>query len=69
MKRKSLRELKELILNDIEYSKSFLNNEHIIKDQNPQVVEIKLKEKARLESMEDVLKYITSGEKYGFRKE
>lgn len=69
MKRKSLRELKELILNDIEYGKNFLNDEYIKKDQNPQVIEMKLKEKARLESMEDILRYITSGEKYGFRKE
>lgn len=69
MKRKSLKELKELILNDMKYSENFIEDEYIIKDQNPQVVEMKIKERARIEAMEDVLRYIENGEKYGFRKE
>lgn len=69
MSRKSLKELKELILKDMECGKKFLNDEYISKSNNPQVVEMKLKAQARLDAMEDVLVYVTKGGKYGFRKE
>lgn len=69
MNRKSLKELKELILKDMECEKKFLNDEYISKSNNPQVVEMKLKAQARLDAMEDALVYVTKGEKYGFRKE
>lgn len=69
MNRKSLKELKELILKDMEYENKFLNDEYISKSDNPQVVEMKIKAQARLDAMEDVLMYVTKGEKYGFRKE
>lgn len=69
MKRKSLRELKELVLKDIECNKNFLNDEYIQKDQNPQVIEMKTSAKSRIEAMESILEYIQTGAKYGFRKD
>lgn len=68
MKRKSLKQLKELLLQDLKYCKNFIEDEYISKDQNPQVMEMKIKEKARIEAIQDVLIYIENGEKYGFRK-
>ena len=35
---------------------------------NPQVVEMKIQKNARLEAMEDVLRYLETGEIYGFNK-
>lgn len=65
-KRKSLSELKSLILPDIEYCKSTI--ESLKDDKNPQVKEIVARNEIRLDALEDVLRYITNGEKYGFMK-
>jgi len=69
MYRKSLKELKSLIKKDIETCKNFTENESIRKDQNPQIVEMRIKDESRIETLEDVLRYIESGEKFWFRKD
>ena len=66
MKRKSLVELKNVIIKDLEYQndniKTFQGNE------NPQIKEIYNKAIVRAEALEDVLNYINTGSKYQFYK-
>lgn len=66
MNRKSLKELKGLIENDIECCKDFI--EYAEGNQNPQVVEMYNKSVTRKETLETVLNYIQTGSKYQFDK-
>lgn len=66
MSNKSLKELKTLILNDMECCKSF--RESFEGNENPQVKEMYNRNKNRIEALEDVLRYINDGSKYQFDK-
>lgn len=67
MARKSLKELKTIVENDITYNNnmadSFKNN------NNPQVKELYHKALSRIEAMEAVLQYCKTGEKFFFDKD
>lgn len=66
MQRKSLKELKRLILKDIELCEYFI--EGMEGNENPQVIKMANEERARLQTFNDILVYINNGDKYGFRK-
>ena len=66
MNKKSLKELKKLIEDDIKYQDEFIN---LSKDNNNyQVKEMRIKAENRKESMEVVLNYINNGSKVLFNK-
>lgn len=62
MKRKSLSELKTLLINQIESENNFLNDEGVQQQKsNPQVKTMIERSEARKEAFEDVLYYINTG--------
>lgn len=62
MKRKSLSELKTLLVIQIENENKFLNDEGVLQQKNnPQVKTMIEKSEARKEAFEDVLYYIDTG--------
>ena len=66
MERKSLKELKSLILPEIEYHKDFI--ESMSGKTNPQVLDMVKHSEARLEALQDILRYIENGDKWQFIK-
>lgn len=66
MQRKSLKELKELIEEDLLFSEDFLDGTQ--GSENPQVKDMRLEEQSRSEALKDVLLYINNHEKYWVRK-
>ena len=63
-KRKSLKELRGLIVKEIEYNKDSI--ESFKDNDNPQVKEMYIQSKATLNTLENVLLYIDNGSKYQF---
>ena len=67
MKRKSLKELKELLDNRINSLKESI--ECFKGNDNPQVKEMYLEAKVELETIENVLLYINNGNTYQFKED
>lgn len=66
MKRKSLAELKKIILKDLEWQKESIKT--FTGNENPQIKEMYDQATVRAEAMKDILLYIESGSKWQFYK-
>lgn len=63
-KRKSLKQLKELIGKDLKSCKEFMQSTE--GDENPQIKEMYFENEVRAKALQDVIDYIEQGVKYQF---